>query len=85
MTYDLKPMKAPRAAGGLLRTFVTLVENPATRGLLAGKLLRDAGIMALRDLPSHEPLDARHPVFVLADALQQKTPPTSVGLPSSSG
>lgn len=74
MTYDLKPMKAPRATGGLLRTFVTLVENPATRGLLAGKLLSDAGIMALRELPSHEPLDARHALFVLADALGSDAP-----------
>ncbi|MBW2527605.1 MAG: amidase [Deltaproteobacteria bacterium] len=69
MTYDLKPLKAPRAAGGLLRTFVTLVETPGTGDLLAGKLLRDAGVVALRDLVPQEPLDSRHPLFVLNDAL----------------
>ena len=63
MTYDLKPMKAPRAAGNLLRAFVKVIENPATGALLADKLLNDAGIAALRSLPTHQPPDARLPVL----------------------
>lgn len=79
MSYDLKPLEAPRAAGGLLRTFVTLVESPGTGSLLAGKLLRDAGIVALRQLASHEPLDSRHGVLVLADALSSTPPGREAG------
>jgi Asp-tRNA(Asn)/Glu-tRNA(Gln) amidotransferase A subunit family amidase len=63
MAYDLKPMKAPRAAGRLLKTFVALVENPASGALLADRLLRDAGILALRNRPTHAAPAARHPVF----------------------
>lgn len=63
MPYDLKPMKAPRAAGNLLRAFVTVVENPATGALLAEKLLSDAGITQLRATPTHAPPHARPPVF----------------------
>ena len=63
MAYDLKPMKAPRAAGRLLKTFVALVENPASGALLADKLLTDAGIRALRDRPTHTAPAARHAVF----------------------
>jgi Asp-tRNA(Asn)/Glu-tRNA(Gln) amidotransferase A subunit family amidase len=63
MTYDLKPMKAPRAAGNTLRALVAAMENPATGALLAGKLLGDAGITALRKLRMHGGPDARHPVF----------------------
>lgn len=63
MAYDLQPLSAPRATGALLRTFVTLVESGATSALLSGKLFRDAGFEALRNLPADEPLDPRHPVF----------------------
>jgi Asp-tRNA(Asn)/Glu-tRNA(Gln) amidotransferase A subunit family amidase len=63
MTYDLKPMKAPRAAGNMLRAFVAMLESSATGGLIADKLLKDAGITGLRDLPTHTPLDPRLPVF----------------------
>ncbi len=64
MSYDLKPMKAPRAAGTMLKAFVALVENAATGSLLADKLLTDAGITALRRLPAANlPLVGRLPVF----------------------
>ena len=63
MGYDLEAMKAPRAAGTMLRVFVTAVENAATGPLLADKLLGDAGILALRSRPVHAALDARHPVL----------------------
>lgn len=52
MSYDLVPMKAPRAAGFLLHALSFAVRNPLTGALLAPKLLKDAGILALRAVPS---------------------------------
>ena len=63
MAYDLEPLSAPRAAGAKLRTFVALVESGATRALVANKLLRDAGIVAMRAAASHEPLEACNPAI----------------------
>ncbi|MBI4702532.1 MAG: amidase [Deltaproteobacteria bacterium] len=63
MSYDLKPMKAPRAAGSLLHAFVAIVENPVTGSLLADKLLRDAGIHALREIEASGPPLFAPPVF----------------------
>ena len=63
MSYDLKRMKSPRAAGTLLRAFVTAIENPATGALLADKLLGDAGIKGLRDLPADDAPNPHSPVF----------------------
>jgi Asp-tRNA(Asn)/Glu-tRNA(Gln) amidotransferase A subunit family amidase len=62
MTYDLKPMKAPRAAGALLRALVAALESPATGALLAQKLLADAGVSALRERPTSAALPAQAPV-----------------------
>ncbi len=50
MAYDLTPLKAPRSAGGLLRTLVWLAEGPLG-GLLAKKFFSDIGITALRATP----------------------------------
>ncbi|MBN4050294.1 amidase [Desulfobulbus sp. AH-315-M07] len=61
--YDLKPMKAPRVAGKMLRGLVAMIENPATGALLADKLLSDAGIAGLRTRPAHGAPAARLPVF----------------------
>lgn len=72
MPYDLKPMRAPRAAGALLKTFTALVENPATARLLQTKLLRDAGILALRDARSDAPIPTTHPVFA---GVREQSPP----------
>ncbi len=69
--YDLRSLKAPRAAGKLLRAFVALVENPATGGLLADKLLTDAGVTAFRSLPVAGPPDPVPPAF------DQASPPAS--------
>ncbi|MBW2454710.1 MAG: amidase [Deltaproteobacteria bacterium] len=63
MPYDLKPMKAPRAAGGMLRVLVAAIENPATGALLADKLLGDSGVTGLRQLPAEGPPSSRPPVF----------------------
>jgi Asp-tRNA(Asn)/Glu-tRNA(Gln) amidotransferase A subunit family amidase len=63
MTYDLKPMKAPRLAGAALKVATFLAESPATAQLLSNKLLGDAGILALRDHSTDEPLASEHPLF----------------------
>ncbi|MBI4787730.1 MAG: amidase [Chloroflexi bacterium] len=54
-TYDLKSVKLPRLAGSGLRVFVGLLENPLTRGPLVAKLLKDGGIIALRELQIDDP------------------------------
>lgn len=63
MAYDLKSLEAPRAAGGLLRALVKVLETPGAGGLVADKLLADSGFLAFRELPAHGPLDAEAPVF----------------------
>ena len=50
MTYDLKSVKMPRLAGGALKLLVNLMENPLTSGAIIPGLLRDAGILGLRDV-----------------------------------
>lgn len=54
-TYDLQSVKLPRLAGGALRVFVTLMEHPATRGLIIPNLLQSGGITKLRDLTLDDP------------------------------
>lgn len=61
--YDVTPMKAPRAAGALLRTLIGLLEHPLTSPLLVPRLLRDAGIDRLRATPTDDPLPVVHPLF----------------------
>lgn len=63
MAYDLEPMKAPRAAGGLLKLLNTLMATPGVRTVLTRKLLGDAGILSMRKQECNEPLPAKHPVF----------------------
>ncbi len=53
--YDLKSIQLPRLAGSALRLFVGLLESPATRWMLIGRLLRDGGITRLRELAVDEP------------------------------
>ena len=50
MTYDLKSVKMPRLAGGALKLLVNLMENPLTSGAIIPGLLRDAGILGMRDV-----------------------------------
>ncbi|HUU03300.1 MAG TPA: amidase [Myxococcota bacterium] len=50
MTYDLKPIRAPRVAGGTLRLLTPLVEHPPLGAAITAKLLRDVGISALRKI-----------------------------------
>ncbi|NJN45678.1 MAG: amidase [Candidatus Competibacteraceae bacterium] len=60
INYDLKSVHVPRLAGGKLRWVTRLLENPLTRPLLLGQLLRTGGIEKLRSLvvedePSFQP------------------------------
>jgi len=50
MTYDLKPIRAPRVAGGALRLLTPVVEHPPLGAAITAKLLRDVGISALRTI-----------------------------------
>ncbi len=59
MAYDLKPLKAPRSAGGLLRFLVWLAEGPLG-GLLAKKFFTDIGIDAMRAAVAKEALPLEH-------------------------
>ena len=56
MSYDLKPVRVPRIAGGPLRIFASLLENRFFKALLIPKLFKDAGFTRLRTLdPDDEP------------------------------
>jgi Asp-tRNA(Asn)/Glu-tRNA(Gln) amidotransferase A subunit family amidase len=58
MTYDIKPIHAPTAAGFKLKLLVGLVENGATGAMLSGTLLSSAGITAMRQVAvEEEPYD----------------------------
>jgi Asp-tRNA(Asn)/Glu-tRNA(Gln) amidotransferase A subunit family amidase len=52
--YDLRSVKLPYLAGGMLRLFVSLVEGPL-RGLLTPSLFKSAGITWLRQQRFDEP------------------------------
>ena len=54
--YDLKPLKAPRSAGALLRALVGVIETPGLRAPLLRKLLADAGVGRLRETPAEDSL-----------------------------
>jgi len=54
MAYDLKDMKAPRAAGPLLRALTVAAEAPVSGGALAQQLLTNVGVGSLRLTPSAE-------------------------------
>ena len=56
MTYDLTPMKAPRTAGASLKLITAIVESAFPGALLTKKLLRDAGVLALRDARTDDAL-----------------------------
>ncbi|MBW1808975.1 MAG: amidase [Deltaproteobacteria bacterium] len=54
MTYDLKPIKAPRVAGRALRMLTPVVEHPPLGSAITAKLLSDVGIKALRKIEADE-------------------------------
>jgi Asp-tRNA(Asn)/Glu-tRNA(Gln) amidotransferase A subunit family amidase len=61
--YTPREITAPRAAGALLKTAVALVENPVTAGAVVQRLLKDAGILAMRDVPVDDAPAIVHPLF----------------------
>lgn len=63
MPYDIQPLKAPRAAGTLLRLGVFLTENPVTRGPLSRQLLSNLGLAEFRRTRVDDPLPLAHPLF----------------------
>jgi Asp-tRNA(Asn)/Glu-tRNA(Gln) amidotransferase A subunit family amidase len=83
MPYDLQTIRAPRLSGFMLRTAAALLDSPATKPFLAGKLLRDAGVETFRravlpEAPSVEPA-LPHPgsgqtAAVDGEALPEKGP-----------
>ncbi len=52
--YDLRDLNLPRLGGWGLGLMTRLLENPFSRRLLAGRLLRDGGVMELRALELEE-------------------------------
>jgi Asp-tRNA(Asn)/Glu-tRNA(Gln) amidotransferase A subunit family amidase len=54
MTYKLRPVSAPVASGGMLRMLCLLAENPVTGPLLAGPLLKSAGVTDVRNAAASE-------------------------------
>ncbi|HSF81117.1 MAG TPA: amidase [Anaerolineales bacterium] len=48
--YDLKSVKLPRLAGGILSLFTYIADNPLTKGFLLGNLLKTGGITGFRQL-----------------------------------
>lgn len=80
MSYDLSQVSAPRLSGAALRAFAWALESSPARGLLAKRLLRNAGVDAFRqrevsegpgvapDLPRSSPLatEEREPLDLAA-------------------
>jgi Asp-tRNA(Asn)/Glu-tRNA(Gln) amidotransferase A subunit family amidase len=50
MAYDLKSVRMPRLSGGTWRLLVNLMERPWISGAIIPGLLRDAGILAMREV-----------------------------------
>lgn len=70
-SYDLKSVKLLRLTGSGLRVFVRLLESPATRWLLIPRLLRQGGIVGLRELVIEEEPTFRPHFRRVAAPLQQ--------------
>jgi Asp-tRNA(Asn)/Glu-tRNA(Gln) amidotransferase A subunit family amidase len=63
VTYDLKSLDAPRAAGNVLRALVGALESPGAGHALTQKILADSGFVAFRGIPVTGGPDANAPVF----------------------
>lgn len=73
--YDLESIELPRLVGRPLQLFAAALDNGATRPLLLGRLLRDGGILKLRDTRIKESPTV-HPLAFVEE--------TAVAHPSSS-
>jgi Asp-tRNA(Asn)/Glu-tRNA(Gln) amidotransferase A subunit family amidase len=83
--YDLKSVKLPYLAGGMLRLFVQLVEGPL-RSLLIPSLFKSAGITWLRkqhfdEPPTLQPVNYAGPLAVEPRAVPQHEWPSTPSLP----
>ncbi len=77
-SYDLRAIRAPRLTGRALQTFVRLLETGPTRALIAGRMLRDAGIERFRRERVDEAPAVRPPLpapGALSAALPEPPPP----------
>ncbi len=59
--YDLRSVKMPRLAGGMLKLTASILESPVLRGLLLGNLLSNSGISQFRaylvdEAPTYSPV-----------------------------
>jgi Asp-tRNA(Asn)/Glu-tRNA(Gln) amidotransferase A subunit family amidase len=61
MTYQPKPVKAPRMAGAMLKLSAGLAESRLTGGMLAGTMLGSAAIPEMRAATCEEPLAYQPP------------------------
>jgi Asp-tRNA(Asn)/Glu-tRNA(Gln) amidotransferase A subunit family amidase len=83
--YDLKSVKLPYLAGGMLRLFVKLVEGPL-RGLLIPSLFKSSGISWLREQrfdepPTPQPVNYTGTLAVEAQAVPEQEWPGPASLP----
>ena len=83
--YDLKSVKLPYLAGGMLRLFVKLVEGPL-RGLLIPSLFKSSGITWLREQqfdepPTPQPVNYTGTLAVEAQAVPEQEWPGPASLP----
>ncbi|MBM3179111.1 MAG: amidase [Chloroflexi bacterium] len=84
--YDLKSVKLPYLAGGLLRLFVSLVEGPLG-GLVIPSLLQNAGIEWLRkqvidEAPTYHPIHFTGALALKDSAVPEKEWPQSSAVDS---
>ncbi len=83
--YDLKSVKLPYLAGGMLRLFIRLMEGPM-RSLLIPSLFKSSGITWLREQqfdepPTMQPMHYTGTLAVEAQAIPQQEWPSPASLP----
>lgn len=83
MSYDLRPMKAPRSAGGLLQLLALMAELPAVGPWFAKTLARNTGIHRLREVDLDAALPPFHPILGKVDPswLAESEPISQPALP----
>lgn len=80
MAYDLKSLSLPRLAGFPLSAVAWLLEHSATRWILLGRLLRDAGFTRFREIVLDDP-----PAFMPPVATERPAQRASSVAPISTG
>ncbi|MFE8072203.1 amidase [Marinobacteraceae bacterium S3BR75-40.1] len=79
MTYDLRPIQAPRLTGAALKAFVRVLEHGYAQRLLKRQLERETGLQTLRSAqldqaPTGQPWHTAGPAPSLEKAQQSRTP-----------